>query len=133
MSQENVEILYRGYEAMRTRDLHALLGVIHPEFEGTFRILELEGVVYRGHEGMRRFAEEVWSVFPDWQPEVEDARVVDEETVVAKVATAGRGVGSGAALDMTAWQIVRFRDRRAISMHGYPTEAQALEAMDLRE
>jgi ketosteroid isomerase-like protein len=133
MSQENVEILYRGYEAMRSRDLHALLGVVHPEFEGTFRILEVEGVVYRGHEGMRRFAEEVWSVFPDWQPEVEDARVVGEETVVTKVRGAGRGVGSGAELDMTACQVVRFREGKVISMHGSPTEAEALEAVGLRE
>ena len=77
---------------------------------------------------MRRFAEEVWSVFPDWQPEVEDARVVGEETLVTKVRGAGRGVGSGAELDMTAWQVVRFREEKVIAIHGYPTEAEALEA-----
>ena len=131
MSQENLETIYRGYDAMRRRDLHALLGVMHPEFEGTFRILEVEGAVYRGHEGMGRFAEEVWSVFPDWHPEAEDARVVAEDTVITKVRGAGRGVGSGVKLDMTTLQVVKFREGKVLSMHGYPTEAEALEAAGL--
>ena len=133
MSQENLETLYRGYDAMRRRDLHALLGVIHPKFEGSFRILEVEGVVYRGHEGMRRLAEEVWSVFPDWHPEVEHARVVGEEAVVAKIRGAGRGVGSGIEVEMTTWQLVKFDDGKVISMHPYPTEADAIQAVGLSE
>ncbi len=132
MSQQNIDALYRGYDAMRRRDLHAVLDIMHPELELTSRILEVEGVVYRGHEGMRRFAEEVWSVFPDWRPEVEEPRAVGE-AVVAKVRGAGRGVGSGIELDMTAWQVVDFRDGKVISMHGYPTQEEALEAVGLRE
>ena len=133
MSQENVETLYRGYDAMRRRDLHALLEVIHPEFEGVFRILEIEGVTYRGHEGLRRFAEEVWSVFPDWQPRAGQARAVGAETVIARVRGAGRGVGSGVELDMTVWQVINFRDGKVLSMHPYATEAEALEAAGLSE
>jgi hypothetical protein len=34
---------------------------------------------------------------------------------------------------MTACQVVRFREGKVISMHGYPTEAEALEAVGLRE
>jgi len=132
MSQENIDTLNRGYDAMRRRDLHALLDVIHPEFEGKFRIMEVEGTVYRGHEGMRRFAEEVWSVFPDWYPEMNEARDAGE-VVVAKVRGAGRGVGSGIELDMTTWQVVKFRDGKVIGMQGYPTKAEALEAVGLRE
>ena len=59
--------------------------------------------------------------------------MVGEETVVTKVRGAGRGVGSGVELDMTACQVVRFRDGKVISIHGYPTEAEALEGAGLRE
>src|SRR3954453_18534491 len=102
MSQENVEVVRRGYEAMRSRDLHAVLELIDPEFEGTLRILEVEGAPYRGHEGMRRFAGEVWSVFPDWDPEVVSAREVADDVLVVHVRAAGRGVGSGVEVDLAA-------------------------------
>jgi ketosteroid isomerase-like protein len=133
MSRENVEIVRRGYEAMRNRDLHAVLELTDPEFEGTFRILEVEGTTYRGHEGMRRFAEEVWSVFPDWNPEVVSVREVADNLLLLHVRGTGRGVGSGVELDLTAWQIFKVRDGRVLSMRGYRTEADALEAVGLSE
>jgi ketosteroid isomerase-like protein len=133
MSRENVELVRRGYEAMRNRDLHAVLELIDPEFEGTFRILEVEGATYRGHEGMRRFAEEVWSVFPDWHPEVVSVREVADDVLVLHVRGTGRGVGSGVEVDLTAWHIVKVRDGRVLSTRDYRTEAKALEAVGLRE
>ena len=132
MTRENVDGIYLAYDAMRRRDLHAFLDLMDPEVEGTFRVLEVEGAVYRGHEGMRRFAEEVWSVFPNWHPEVEEAREVGD-CVVAKVRGAGRGVGSGIELEMTSWQVVKFRAGKALWMQSYPTETEALEAAELRE
>ncbi len=103
-----------------------------PEVEATFRILAVEGVVYRGHEGMRRFAEEVWSVFPDWHPEVDEARDLGDY-VVAKVRGVGRGVGSGLEVGMTVWQVVKSRNGKAIWIHGYATEQEALAAVGLSE
>jgi hypothetical protein len=46
MSQENVERLYRAYDAFNRRDLDAYLGLIDPEVELTPRIMELEGGSY---------------------------------------------------------------------------------------
>lgn len=133
MSQENVDAVYKAYDAMRRRDLHALLALMHPEVEATFRVMAVEGSVYRGHEGMRRFAEEVWSVFPDWHPEVDEARSVGADHVLARVRGTGRGVGSGLEVGMTVWQVVKVRDGKAIWVHGYPTEEEALEAVGLTE
>jgi ketosteroid isomerase-like protein len=132
MSRENVDAVYRAYDAIRRRDLHAFLDLTDPDVEGTLRVLEVEGAVYRGHEGMRRFAEEIWSVFPDWHPEVEEAREVGE-CVVAKVRGAGRGVGSGIDVGMTIWQVIEVRAGKAVWFQGYPTEEEALEAVRLRE
>jgi ketosteroid isomerase-like protein len=129
---ENVDGLYRAYDAMRRRDLHAFLALMDPEVEATFRVLAVEGTVYRGHEGIRRFAEEVWSVFPDWHPEVDEAREVGD-AVVAKVRGVGQGVVSGIEVEMTVWQVVKFRDGKAIWIHGYATEREALEAVGLSE
>ena len=46
MSQENVERLYRAYDAFNRRDLDASLALIDPEVELTPRIMELEGGSY---------------------------------------------------------------------------------------
>ena len=46
MSQENVELLYRAYDAFNGRDLDAFLALMDPEVELTTRIMELEGDPY---------------------------------------------------------------------------------------
>ena len=54
MSQENVEQLYRAYDAFNRRDLDAYLARIDPEVEFTPRIMGLEGGFYRGQrDGVR--------------------------------------------------------------------------------
>ncbi len=133
MSQENVDSVYRGYEALRRHDLHAFLELMHPEIKATSRLLEVEGAVYEGREGMRRLIEGVWSVLPDWQPEVLEARAIDDDVVLCAVPNTGRGVEPGVEVDMTAWQVIKFQDDQAISIHPYETEAEALDAVGLRE
>ena len=59
MSQENVEVVRRAYDAIRRRDLHAFLDLIHPDVEATSRVLEVEGAVYRGREGCAQFMEDI--------------------------------------------------------------------------
>ena len=132
MSQENVDGVHQAYDAIRRRDLHAFLDLMHPDVEATSRVLEVEGAVYRGRAGMRQFIEDIWSVFPDWHPEVAHARDCGD-AVVAEIRGTGRGVGSGIETGMTAFQVVKFRDGKAIWIHGYATEHEALEAVGLSE
>jgi len=55
MSQENVEILYRLFEASRRRDKAACVRDSHPDVEIVSYLMGLEGTVYKGHAGMRRY------------------------------------------------------------------------------
>jgi hypothetical protein len=67
ISQENVELLYRAYDAFNGRDLDAFLALIDPEVELTTRIMELEGGSnYRGHDGVREWWRALFAVFPDF-------------------------------------------------------------------
>src|SRR5688500_12053600 len=133
MSKEDVEAIYRAYDALSRRDLHAVLELMHPEVKATSRMLEVEGAIYEGREGMRRLIEGIWSVFPDWQTEVLEARAVEDDLVLVAIRNRGRGVGSGVEVDMTAWQAVRFQGGQVIWMEPYETEAEALEAVGLSE
>jgi ketosteroid isomerase-like protein len=132
MSQENVEAVYRAYDAIRRHDKPGFIREQHPDVEGVIHVMQAEGAVYRGHSGMRRFLDELLSVFPDWHPEV--VRVIDYgDTVLAEIKTAGRGARSGLAVEQALWQVIRFRDGKAVWFHGYGSQADALEAVGLSE
>jgi ketosteroid isomerase-like protein len=130
MSRENVEAVYRAYEAVRRGDREAFVRDMHPDVEGRAYLMEVEGVVYRGHPGMRQFIDETFSVFPDWHPEI--VRATDYgDTVLAEIKGAGRGASSGVAVEQTTWQVIRFRDGKAVWWRGYGNRAEALEAVEL--
>ena len=62
MSQENVEIVKRAWEAWHRDDLDANLDALHPEVElhtAIERNFEGTGSVYRGHDGFR----ELWASY----------------------------------------------------------------------
>jgi ketosteroid isomerase-like protein len=128
MSRENVELVREGYAAIDRRDMHAFLELFHPDVEATSWVMQAEGTVYRGREGMRRFMEEIFSVFPDWRGEVQTAHDFGD-VVVAAVRVSGRAVESGISLEQTGWQAIEFRDGKVVSLSGYATEAEALEAV----
>jgi ketosteroid isomerase-like protein len=132
MSQENVEVLYRLFEASRCRDKEACVRDSHPDVEIVSYLMGVEGTVYRGHAGMRRYIDDIFSVFPNWHPEVVQA-TEHGDTLLAKVRLAGRGASSGLEIEQTVWLVSRYRDGKLFWWHGYGSRADALEAVGLRE
>jgi len=132
MSHENVETLYRVYDALRRRDVDGFVREMHPDVEGTARVMSVDGEVFRGHDGMRRFMDEIITVFPDWDVEVADASIHGDR-VLATLRLSAHGARSGVPLDQTAWQVIGFREGKILSWHGFPTRSEALEAVGLDE
>ena len=81
MSQENVELVHRAYEALQADDIDAFLTFVHPDVEWHSLILEIEGV-FHGHDGVREWWRGLRSVFPDWQPSVVEARDYGRHVVI---------------------------------------------------
>jgi ketosteroid isomerase-like protein len=134
MSQENVERYRRAIDAFNRRDLDAFLSMCDPDVEFFSRFLELEGGgPYRGHEGLRSWWEELFDVSPDFRGDIEEIRDLGDDVVIARVRFHGHGAESNAPMDQTSWQIVRGRDKKAIWMGIYRSEAEALEAAGLSE
>lgn len=131
MSRANIEHVHRGYEALRRRDFAALLELYHPQIVATSRVAAAEGT-YRGRDGVRRMLEEILSIFPDWKAEVVGTRDLGD-VVVAQIRMRGRAVESGITLEDTGWQVIKFRDGKVVRLDGYGSEAEALEAVGLRE
>ena len=127
MPEDNAGTVRSSYEAFHRRDLEGFLSYHDPGVEFRSLILEVEGV-YRGHEGLRTWWENVVDVFPDWQPQIEDAREMDDR-VLLRVRVEGRGTGTGIDLERHAWNVVEVHDGRITSSAFFRTEEEALEAM----
>jgi ketosteroid isomerase-like protein len=130
MSQQNVETVHRAYDAISRHDIEAFVQEQHPDVVGVIHLMQIEGAVYRGHSGMRQFLNDMFSIFPDWRGEVLQAED-HGDTVLAEIKIAGRGVRSGIDLENTIWQVLKFRDGKAIAFQGYGSRTEALEAMGL--
>ncbi len=133
MSQENIELFYRAHDAFNRRDIDALLNLCDPDVEFFSGLVELEGGgPHRGHDGLRSWWESILRVFPDFSTEIEEVRDLGDATF-ACVRLQGQGVKSEAPAQGTQWQVTEWRDRKAIRISAFPSEAEALEAAGLSE
>jgi ketosteroid isomerase-like protein len=132
VSQENVDTVYRLYEASRRRDKEACVRESAADVEIVSYLMGVEGTVYRGHAGLRRYLDDLFSVFPDWHPQI--LRTSEHgNMVLAEIRMAGRGASSGLAIEQTVWQATRFNDGKMICFTGYASRAAALQGEGLSE
>ena len=127
MSQENVELTRRAFQAFNERDIDAVLAGLHDEVEAFPRLAAVEGG-YRGHDGVRRWWAQLLGVFPDFQAEILEVRDLGEFILVA-LHLRGRGSGSDTPVDATVWHVNQFRDGKVIRWRVYTSESEALEAV----
>ena len=89
--------------------------------------------VFHGHEGIREFFREWRIFFAEYYAEAEEF-VDADDGVIVRVRQGGRGRSSTVGVEMPAyWQVYRLRDGRAVRVEIYRDEAEALEAVGLRE
>jgi uncharacterized protein len=136
MSQENVEIVRRVYEAAARHDTDTVLALYDPEVEWDLsRSLwgDLTGrTVYRGHEELRAFYREWYEAWGRYDEMVEDLIEAGEHVVVVAIGR-GRGRASGAEVGWTQHGVWTIRDGKIIRVAWFGTRADALEAAGLSE
>ena len=129
MSQENVEIVRRFYEAANRNDLPAVLELLDPGFEWWDRKDDPGATGHRGRDG---FAQHLAEMEADVEMWVEAKELIDAgEYVVAPVRVHGRGRASGAPFEEHEVHVLRLRDGRIIELRENRTTTDALEAMGL--
>ncbi len=133
MSQGNVELTRRVMDAFARRDLDAYLALTDPKVEFTpYEVAVQGGSPYRGHDGIRRWWEETFSVLPDLRPEVYEVRDCGEMTFL-RGCLRGQGVTSGASFERAIYIAAQWRERKLISWRTFETKNEALEAAGLQE
>jgi ketosteroid isomerase-like protein len=132
MSTENVELTYRAHDAFTRGNLDVFLALCDEDVEIYSRLAALAEGSYRGHDGVRRWVQNLLDAFPDFASEALEVRDLGDVTLEA-VRVHGHGGQSGAPVDQTIWQVVHWRDGKAIRFSSHDSEAEALEAAGLSE
>jgi ketosteroid isomerase-like protein len=137
MSQENVEIVRRVYDAAAQRDSAVVLALYDPRVEVDMSRAPCRDLVgkrfYYGHDGLRAFYREwndAWEVVESDVEELIDAgeRVISVET------TRGRGRASGVAVEVHQCGIWTIRAGKIFRVEWLDaTREEALDAAGFKE
>ena len=121
----NIEIVRRGYEALGRWEVESLLPDCDPEIEFVSLVGQVEGHVYRGHDGMRKMVADMAEAWDIWEPVPEHFETAGD-IVLAIGASTLRGKGSGLDIEARWGQVFRFRDGKLVwsQMYSDPDEAR---------
>jgi uncharacterized protein len=134
MSQENMEIVRRGFTAFNDGDFNAMMRNFAEDIE--WRLIggfaDLVGAEFRGHAGVRRFFDDLMENLGRNRSEME-AILEAEDRVVVIVHTRGAGATSGAPATMRWGQVYTFRGGQISAVDNYYEASDALAAVGLSE
>jgi ketosteroid isomerase-like protein len=130
MSEANVELARRAFEAFAARDAETLLATMDDdvEFLPVTANLTTGGVPYRGHQGISSYLEDVRRVWDDLRVFPSEFRDLGE-TVVALGRMYGRG--GGMIIDRPTGWVWRFRNGKVVFCRVYASQEEALRAAGL--
>jgi ketosteroid isomerase-like protein len=126
----NVEIVREAIAAWPRGDRDAILGLMAEDCELFPLRAQLEGTSYRGHEGARRFWDDLHADWEGLELPIDDVREVGD-TVVIIGRVVARGRTSGVDLDVPIGQVWELRDGEVTRMHSFSDPADALRAAGL--
>lgn len=131
MSQENMALTRRAFQAFEDRDLDGLLAVLDDDVEAFPILAGMEGG-YHGHDGIRRWWAALLDTFPDFDAKIVELHDIGDLTITV-LRLRGHGAESATPVDATAWQVTNFRHGKCIGWRVYTSEREALEAAGLSD
>ena len=128
MSKENVEGLRQALDAFNRRDRAAWLALCDPDLENLPPREWPESDPIQGHGAVWDFYVEAFEAWED-RP-LEHAELIDAGNgeVVAHVRGEMHGRASGAGVTWSFWQVVTFRDGKAVRIAWFADRSEALGA-----
>jgi ketosteroid isomerase-like protein len=124
------ELVLRAVNAFRAKDLDGILAVADEEIVLRSLLTEAERPLYYGHEGVRDWFDNVFGVFPDWQPRPRPASHDEDGAVVICLDVTATGIGSGAPVDQIYWLGARVGGGKITFFGFFRTEEDALAAVN---
>lgn len=132
MSQENVEIIKRHYQALNRGDTTVLLAAVAADCEWWDRDDDPDATVHRGPAALLARMSEINDVWEELR--VEPQEFIDTgEFVVVPIRALGRGRGGGVGVEFDEVHVYRLRQSKIIELREYREKAEALKAVGLEE
>jgi ketosteroid isomerase-like protein len=116
--------------ALDARDVERALRVCAPDVAFVSYLDAVEGNVRRGHDGVRRWFEDLDSTFAEVERQPGEVHELSDDLFMGRVSMRGRGRASGAPLDVELFVLGRARDGKAAWWHFYGSRDEALGAAD---
>jgi ketosteroid isomerase-like protein len=135
VSQENVEVVRRSFEAFARGDFEAAFAAHHPSTEWCTAADEPDQQTYRGITGLRTF---VGSLTDTWEGRFEqvmefEAFIDCGDWVVVPWSAQLRGKGSGISVQVKETYAVRVQGGKIVRVEEYRSSDEALEAIGRRD
>jgi ketosteroid isomerase-like protein len=133
MSQENVEIVRRIWEADRRRDVEAVRAAYAPDVEWEDNTgLWGDWGIARGPDGIQAAWRRWYEAFEDVHFEWDEVAAAGDDVVVTYRSHA-RGRGSGAMVDQAITLLWTVRAGKVVRVRAYPDRTDALKAAGLQQ
>lgn len=133
MSEQSVELHRRIYQAFNTRDVDALVALCDPSIVVQSVFGAVSGAVYHGHDGVRRWQEDLEEAWGD-EIRVEAEAYFDlGEHALAFDALHGRGRQSGAEVALPGAAVTRWRAGQCVYFKAYAQREEALRDLGVSE
>jgi ketosteroid isomerase-like protein len=130
--RENVDIVNRCIDAFNARHVDAFTALTTPDFVWSPSMVAVEGEVFQGSEGIRRYfaslssAWETFLIVPDSFREL-------PSVVVMLGRLRGHGKSSGVPVDASLGIVFDLRDGKVARIRGYLDHGEALQAAGLAQ
>jgi ketosteroid isomerase-like protein len=133
MSQENVEVVRRGFETFNARDLDRHVKFFDPGVEWQTSAEDPDAATHRGLQAYKRYLEQWLESFDGLHLDVEEYIDVGDDRVMTWIRYTGRGRTSGAPADWYLAIIFTIRDGKIVRGEEYFDRNEALKVAGLAE
>jgi ketosteroid isomerase-like protein len=126
MTGDNLEIARRSFQEMRTGSYEG--GVWDPEVE----VINAKGWAlessYHGHDGLRRWWDDLAEAFGEFDVKLEEVMAIDEERVLSTQRFVGQFRTTDIPFDGLWAAILWIRDGRVVRAQGFLSKRRAMRA-----
>jgi hypothetical protein len=129
MSAKDVQTIQEGVAALNRGDLDGMVAALDPDVELVPLRAALDGSVYRGHEGLRRWMADMTEDWTEFELELDEVRELGSGRLLVQATFRLRG-RSGVALDFPAAWLCDMRHGRIGRIRFYADSAAALAAAE---
>jgi len=133
MSQENVDLMRRAYDAFGQGDLDTVFQIVDPEIELEDHRELPDAGSYKGHQGLLEAVANQARVWDDWRLIPERFVAARDDTVVVLHKQAGRSKATGLNLEAPYAHVWTIHGGLAVQLRTYGSWQEGLQAAGVRE